>query len=557
MDRIYRIFSINPDNVANLSFTKLDFWLFFIVILFLFSFLHKNKTVRSIYLTAISLFFYYKTSGLSVLILGFSLLFNYSLGNVIYKAESKVGRKLVVMLAVLVNVLILAYFKYAYFFTESFNAMFHTQHEVFNVMAYFQNGFSFNGKHSIVEQIIVPAGVSFFTFTSISYIVDINRREVEPVKSFFDYTFFVTFFPHIILGPIAKAKDFIPQIRTDYHLSKDDFSWAVFMIVKGLMKKLILADYIAVHFIDKVVDNPESYPGFVLIVAMWAYSLQIYGDFSGYTDMATGIARLMGFKLMKNFNSPYKSVSTADFWRRWHISLGSWLKNYLYISLGGNRTGGFGSWFGITMIFLFLIFITQWYELIFVYVGLMSLYGIGILLIPNFKKFVYRDLNLLITMIVGGLWHNPDQNFVIWGAMNGVGLVVYKYWKKISPYENSTKWVAHFWKILLTFNFITFTRIWFRLEGKEKPLAFLSRIGEHFNFSVETFNKMCVSFAPVLIIMVIGYIIHWLPEKYKDNLLKRFSAQHVIIQGLVVAIAVIFTYQLVADVSKQFVYFQF
>lgn len=557
MERIYRIFSLRPEDAANLSFTKLDFWLFFIAVMFFFSLLHKNKTVRSFYITAVSLFFYYKTSGLSVIILGFSLLFNYFMGRGIYKTEKIAGRKWLVALAVIVNVLVLAYFKYAYFFTESFNAMFHTQHEVFNVMAYFQNGFSLEGKHSIVEQILVPAGVSFFTFTSISYIVDIHRKEVEPVRNFFDYTFFVTFFPHIILGPIAKAKDFIPQIRNEYQLDKNDFSWAVFQIVKGLMKKLILADYIAVHFIDKVVDNPESYPGFVLIVAMWAYSLQIYGDFSGYTDMATGIARLMGVKLMKNFNSPYKSVSTADFWRRWHISLGSWLKNYLYIPLGGNRTGGFGSWFGITMIFLFLIFITQWYELLFVYIGLMSLYGIGILLIPNFKTYVYRDLNLLITMIVGGLWHNPDQNFVIWGAMNGIGLVVYKYWKKISPYENSEKWLAHFWKILLTFNFITFTRIWFRLEGKEKPLQFLNRITDHFNFSVEAFNKMCTSFAPVLIVMLIGYIVHWLPERTKDRLLHVFTKMPVVIQTVVVAIAVIFTYQIVADVSKQFVYFQF
>lgn len=555
MERINSIFSIFTQ--ANLAFTKLDFWLFFLVVMILFSFLHKNKLVRSIFLTVVSLFFYYKTSGLSVFILGFSLIFNYLIGRQLFSLQKDFSKKMILTLGVLVNILILAYFKYAYFFTESFNEMFHTNHQVFNLMAYFKGGFAATAGESIVERIIVPAGVSFFTFTSISYIVDIYRKEVVPVKNFFDYSFFVSFFPHIIVGPIARAKDFIPQISNPYFLDKTDFSWAVVQIVKGLMKKLILADYIAVHFIDKVVDTPESYPGFVSVVAMWAYSLQIYGDFSGYTDMATGIARLMGFKLTLNFNSPYKATSVADFWRRWHISLGSWLRNYLYIPLGGNRTGGLGSYIGISVIFIFLIFITQWYELIFVYVGCVTVYVIGLLVVPDFKRYVHRDLNLLITMIVGGLWHNPDQNFVIWGAMNGVALVIYNYWKKISPYEKSTWWLTHFWKILITFNFITFTRIWFRLEGKEKPLKFLDHIINNFNFSIEAFNKMCYSFSSVMIIMVIGYVIHWLPGRIKEGTVTVFTRMHIILQVFAVAILVFFTYQIVADVSKQFVYFQF
>lgn len=554
MERIYKIFSF--ESGTPLIFTQLDFWLFFLVVMILFSFLHKNKLVRSIFLTAISLFFYFKTSGLSVLILGFSLIFNYFVGRQIAHTKLQAWRKTTLIAGVLVNLLILIYFKYAYFFTESFNEMFHTKYEVFNVLAYWKEGFMAEGT-SIVEKIIVPAGVSFFTFTSISYIVDIYRREVEPVKSFFHYSFFVSFFPHIILGPIARAKDFIPQIDNPYELNKTDFSEAIALIVKGLVKKLILADYIAVHFIDKVVDSPEAYPGFVSIVAMWGYSLQIYADFSGYTDIATGLARLMGFKLMRNFNSPYKAVSVADFWRRWHISLSTWLKNYLYIPLGGNKTGGVGSYIGILIIFIFLIFITQWYELIFVYIGLMALYVIGLSVIPNFKKFVHRDLNLLITMIVGGLWHNPDQNFVIWGAMNGLALVFYKYWKRVSPYENSTTQISHIWKIFITFNFITFTRIWFRLVGDEKPLEMLNHIGTKFQFSWQAFEKMCYSFASVLIIIVIGMVLHWLPERVKVGTTAVFAKMNIALQVLVVALIVVLTYQLVADVSKPFVYFQF
>ncbi|MDD2984132.1 MAG: MBOAT family protein [Crocinitomicaceae bacterium] len=554
MERIYRIFSF--ESGVPLIFTQLDFWLFFLVVMILFSFLHKNKLVRSIFLTAISLFFYFKTSGLSVLILGFSLIFNYFIGRQIAHTKLQSWRKTTLTLGVLVNLLILIYFKYAYFFTESFNEMFQTKYEVFNMLSYWKHGFMAEGT-SIVEKIIVPAGVSFFTFTSISYIVDVYRKEVQPVKSFFHYSFFVSFFPHIILGPIARAKDFIPQIDNPYELNKTDFSWAIAQIVKGLVKKLVLADYVAVHFIDKVVDSPEAYPGFVSIVAMWGYSLQIYADFSGYTDIATGLARLMGFKLMRNFNSPYKSVSVADFWRRWHISLGSWLKNYLYIPLGGNKTGGIGSYIGILVIFIFLIFITQWYELIFVYVGLMALYVIGLSIIPNFKKFVHRDLNLLITMIVGGLWHNPDQNFVIWGAMNGIALVFYKYWRKVSPYENSTTRISHFWKIFITFNFITFTRIWFRLVGDEKPLEMLNHIGTKFQFSWQAFEKMCYSFSSVLLIIVIGMVAHWLPERVKLGTTVVFAKMHVAVQAVLVALVVFLAYQLVADVSKPFVYFQF
>jgi D-alanyl-lipoteichoic acid acyltransferase DltB (MBOAT superfamily) len=543
------------DKQDPLMLNQLDFWLFFLLVMALFSFLHKNKLVRSIFLTAISLFFYYKTSGLSVIILGTSLIFNFFTGRQIAKSTSAIGSKTFLVIGIALNLLILGYFKYAYFFTESFNEMFHTNYEVFNIMAQFKSGFSTAG-NSIVEKIVVPFGVSFFTFSSISYIVDVYRKEVQPFKNFFDYSFFVSFFPHIAMGPIARAKDFIPQINAPYSLDKEGFSWAIAQIVKGLVKKLILADFIMVHFVDLVVDHPENYPGFVSIVAMWGYSLQIYGDFSGYIDIARGVSKLMGFNLSKNFNSPYKSTSLADFWRRWHISLGSWFRDYLYIPLGGNKTGGVGSFVGITIIFIFLIFITQWYELIFVYVGLMAIYGIIVLLIPKLKIYIYRDLNLLITMVVGGLWHNPHQNFVIWGALNGIGLVLYNHWRKVSPYEKSNWLVVHFWKIFITFNFITFTRLWFRLKGEEKPLEMLNHITQKFNFSWEAFSQMCTIFMPALIIMVIGYIIHWLPEKTKSYTLSTFTKIPAPLQVIVVSLIIFLTYQLMSEGTKP-IYFSY
>jgi D-alanyl-lipoteichoic acid acyltransferase DltB (MBOAT superfamily) len=284
--------------------------------------------------------------------------------------------------------------------------------------------------------------------------------------------------------------------------------------------------------------------------------LQIYGDFSGYIDIARGVSKLMGFNLSKNFNSPYKSTSLADFWRRWHISLGSWFRDYLYIPLGGNKTGGIGSFVGISIIFIFLIFITQWYELIFVYVGLMSIYGIIVLLIPKLKIYIYRDLNLLITMIVGGLWHNPHQNFVIWGALNGIGLVLYNHWRKVSPYEKSNWLVVHFWKIFITFNFITFTRLWFRLKGEEKPIEMLNHITQKFNFSWESFSQMCTIFMPALIVMVTGYIIHWLPEKTKNYTLSTFTKIPVSLQVIIVSLIIFLTYQLMSEGTKP-IYFSY
>lgn len=538
-----------------LIFTQLDFWIFFLLVLAIFSYIHKYKLTRSIFLFVASLFFYFKTSGLLVLLLFSSIVINYFIGKGVWNTNSQIKKKGFVTLSVLFNVLTLGYFKYAYFFTESFNKMFHTKHEVFNVFA--QMGNSVFGEGSFVDYIVLPVGVSFFTFQSISYVVDIYRKEVSPVKNFFDYAFFVSFFPQLVAGPIVRARDFIPQISQPYKLNHTDFSWSIIQIVKGFIKKIVLADYIAIHFIDKVVDAPEAFPGFISILAMWGYSLQIYGDFSGYTDIAIGVSRLMGFRLLENFNSPYKAISVADFWRRWHKSLGSWLRDYLYIPLGGNRSGGIGTYIATMVILIFMIFITQWYWLLFIYLGLLIAY-IGISLIfPGFKKYVHRDLNLIITMVIGGLWHGASENFVIWGAMNGAALIFYNHWRKISPYENSSTLITRFWRILITFNFITFTRIWFRLEDDGAPVNMLNQIWYHFDLNTDTFNTLMLGFDTALYVMIFGYILHWLPSKLKDFGERKFTSFPMIIQSILVAIMLIIIYQAFSDTFKPFVYFQF
>lgn len=635
--RFSTIFSSEIGEGSSLVFTKLDFWLFFILAMAVFSFLHKHIITRSIFLTGISLFFFYKTSGLYMLLLLISVTVNYLLGNRIFKAEKAVTKKWIIAISAIFNLLILGYFKYAYFFTDSFNQMFQTDFELVNHFAQFGN--SFWGEGTFVEKILLPVGVSFFTFQNISYVVDIYRKEIEPVKNFFHYSFFVTFFPQLVMGPIVRARDFIPQISKPFAMDKQAFSWSVIQIMKGLVKKIVIADFLVVHFIDKILFTEtftfDTYPGFVFVIVMWAYSIHIYTDFSGYTDIAIGLSRLMGFELKPNFNSPYKAISVADFWRRWHISLGSWLRDYLYIPLGGNRTGTIGSYIAIFIIFVFLIFITQWYDLLWVYLGVTVAYLIGWATIKNFKKYVHRDLNLIITMVVGGLWHGASENFVIWGAMNGCALLIFKYWKRINEYFSSKspfwylskgfigyaiysilvvnfEWLQHevvhvvfyvwmamatlmlvihlatgkieqygifktlytrFWQIFITFNFITFTRIWFKLDEarkgpfKEKgledaqadllPGKLLDRIWNHFEFTLEYFYQFVELFSIPLIIMIAGFIMHWLPDRAKKLYEDAYTALPLPLQGICVAIIVFLLYQAIGAEQPPFVYLQF
>lgn len=553
MNRLQELFSFQQQE--SLLFTRLDFWIFFLMVMLVFAFIHKKYLLRSIFLTAVSLFFYFKTSGNFVLLLGTMLLFNYFLGFALGRAQKRGIQQFWLTIGIALNLSALFYFKYAYFFTEAFNAQFGTNFNVVNQFAVWGN--QIFGAGSFVDKILIPIGVSFFTFHNISYLVDIMRREIQTAKNFFDYALYVTYFPHLIAGPIVRARDFLPQVNAPYQLSKYDFSWSLWMIGKGLFKKLIFADYIAVHFIDKVLDTPEAYPGFVGMIAMFAYSLQIYADFSGYTDIAIGVSKLMGFTLLENFASPYKAISVADFWRRWHKSLSSWLRDYLYIPLGGNQKGSVGTYLMTAVILGFLYFITGWFELFYIYGALTLLYFILWQFYHPFRAVAVRDLNLLITMIIGGLWHGASQNFVVWGAMNGMALVLYNYWKKISPYEKSNHRLTRVWRIFLTLSFITFTRIWFRLPEPEQPLIYLTHLSQHFDWSLKTWNLVWSTYQVVFYLLILGFVTHWLPQTWKDSVVRRFATLPMALQALIFAGVIFIIFQAVSDSFKAFVYFQF
>ncbi len=552
MNRLQDIFSFSED--VPLIFTQADFWIFFAIIYFIYALLYRQKSLRSAYLFAISLLFYYKTSGLFIGILLFSTVNDFFIGKAIHHTASKALQKALVAISVTVNLLTLCYFKYAYFFTESYNSLFDTDLKVLNYLGMWANGVA-STDYFTVDTIILPVGISFYTFQTISYSVDIYRKQLKPLNSIIDFGFFVSFFPQLVAGPIVRASDFIPQIRKDISITKEEFGSATFMILKGLIKKMLFADFIAMNFMDRVFDMPEMFSGFTNIMAMIGYSLQIYGDFSGYTDIAIGLALLMGFHLPMNFNSPYKAIHCGDFWKRWHISLSSWLKDYLYIPIGGNRNGTVFSYVFV-LLFTFLgCFAAFGYAVaFFIAVGFAVL-----LIITLFSKRLAwhfnRNINIMITMLIGGLWHGASWKFVVWGGLNGLGVVAYKYWRRISPYEHSTLWIATLWKITFTFIFITFTRIYFRGNSMEHIDRFYQAILTNMDWG----NALNVlwEYRIVFLVMLLGYITHWLPYATKDWLQEQFTKSHIVVKGLVAVLIAIICYQTYAADFQPFIYFQF
>ncbi|MBL7930650.1 MAG: MBOAT family protein, partial [Bacteroidia bacterium] len=353
-------------------FTHLFFWGFFLGVLLLYSFIYKYNKLRTIYLLAVSLFFYFKTSGVFLVLLLFTICSDYFWGRRIYKAKSNGAKRLFLSVSVILNLSLLCYFKYSYFFVESFSQIAHQENWFYNHFAQFSN--TFFATNFSVDKLLLPVGVSFFTFQSLSYTIDMYRGKVEPVKNIFDYGFFVCFFPHLVAGPIVKAHDFLYQIYQPYNLGRKEFGLAVFWIINGFCKKIV-ADYLAVNYVDRIFDSPHLYSGLETVIGIFGYSLQIYMDFSGYTDIAIGLALILGYRLKINFKSPYKATSTSEFWKRWHISLSSWLQEYLYIPLGGNRNGTFGSYLAISIIALFLIFLSGkiWLILVFLFFAVFLL----------------------------------------------------------------------------------------------------------------------------------------------------------------------------------------
>ncbi|MBP5536311.1 MAG: MBOAT family protein [Bacteroidales bacterium] len=628
------------DSDRPLLFTQFNFWAFFLLVFVLFAIIvapRRTNTPRSArcrrlfrngYLALVSILFYYKTSGLFVVLLLLTALTGWLLGIALDRwrsgnagteaPHSSAGRKALAALGICFNLFVLCYFKYAYFFTDIYNTVFHTNVEVVNLFARWANHFTSSPRFD-AGIILLPVGISFFTFQNISYIVDVYKGKVHHAANLIDFAFYTTFFPQLVAGPIIRADQFVPQLYKPFFLSRKQFGIAVFWILNGLVKKIVLSDYLAVNFVDRVFDNPMLFTPFENFSALLVYSLQVYADFSGYTDIAIGVAMLMGFYLPTNFNSPYKATNPAGFWKRWHISLSNWLKDYLYIPLGGNRHG---SWASRIILAAILLIVALMANNRWVYLAVSSLAAILILvylILPAHRRTFDTNLNNMDTMLLGGLWHGASFNFITWGGLNGLGILVYKVWRTMrtlprivtvavvallccvadaifpSPLlsmlsfamvvvavavtllsllglkagARRAAWVRTLtmvWNTLLTFMFISFTRLFFRSGSNLNPAEanevawrtasqMVHQIGSTWNLA--QVPAVVSNYSAVFILFAFGMAVHWLPARFKRRYRLWFASMPLWLMAVVTVAVVFLLYQFITADLQPFIYFQF
>lgn len=358
----------------------------------------------------------------------------------------------------------------------------------------------------------IPAGISFYTFQTLSYTVDIYRGEIRPLRRWIDYLFYLSFFPQLVAGPIVRAKDFIPQIHRRPQLLKAEYGEALALIISGLIKKAIIGDFIGANLVDQVFAEPSRFTGLENLFAVYGYAMQIYCDFSGYSDMAIGIALLLGFRFNINFDSPYQSGNITEFWRRWHISLSTWLRDYLYIPLGGNRKG---------------------------------------------KVRTY--VNLIITMLLGGLWHGAALRFVLWGAIHGVALALHKLYLSIFDYfgwrrKNPLR-IQRFIGQVITFHLVCFAWIFFRADTMDTATTVITQITDH--FTPEVFLQFIDGYRNVLILLVIGYLLHFTSHRQEQRFRSWITERSFLVQACVFLVVIFALLQIRSADAQPFIYFNF
>ena len=607
-----RLFSFDPN--SPLLFTQFYFWAFFAIVYAVFALIGNRRLLRNSFLFFVSLLFYFKTSGLSVLILMFVTCSDFLIARRIASASTQGRRKAWLTLSVCIDLLLLCYFKYSYFFADFLHTLTGVEIRVTDIFGALGNALA--GRELFrVDSIVLPVGISFFIFQVISYTVDVYRGDVKPVGNILDFGFYVSFFPQLVAGPIVRASEFIPQLYKPFFLGRRQFGVAVFWILNGLAKKIILSDYIAVNFIDRVFENPLLFTGFENLAALFGYSLQVYADFSGYTDIAIGVAMLMGFYLPQNFNSPYKASNPQDFWRRWHMSLSRWLKSYLYIPLGGNRNATFGTYFWIILFAIIAVILSgQWYVSL-VFLCIAGVLGLVAWLRPERKKKILANINRFITMLLGGMWHGASWNFIIWGGLNGIGLIAYQFWKDMPWWlrmlcmsvltlglgafcifapapvwtllfvwaaalwlGTAIRFVYHLcggqgclrlgyvWGVAQTFVFITFTRLFFRSGSNLDPASanevawrtardMVQQIGSAWKW--ELIPQICGEYWKVFALVIAGMVIHWLPTRWKRWYRLNFALLPLPVMAVVVVAVVFIVYQFITADLQAFIYFQF
>ena len=472
--------------------------LFFLPIYML---LRRTTTLRIIYVALFSLFFYYESSGEYVLILLFAATLDYCIGRAMGRSEDSRQRKRLLLTSICVNLGMLSYFKYFYFLLDLGQTLLSAVGIATPPAVPLE-----------ARDYFIPAGISFYTFQTLSYTVDIYRREITPLKRWIDYLFYLSFFPQLVAGPIVRAKDFIPQIYRRPQLLKAEYGEALALLISGLIKKAIIGDFIGANLVDLIFAEPTRFTGIENLFAVYGYAMQIYCDFSGYSDMAIGIALLLGFRFNINFDSPYQSGNITEFWRRWHISLSTWLRDYLYIPLGGNRKG---------------------------------------------KLRTY--LHLFLTMLLGGLWHGAAMRFVLWGAIHGVALALHKLYMQLFGYLGLRKSEPYRWQRFLgqviTFHLVCFAWIFFRADSMETALSVITQISDH--FAPEVFLQFVVGYKNVLLLLLLGYLLHFTSKKQELRFRSWLTDLPFIGQVCLFIVTVFLLIQIRSTDAQPFIYFNF
>jgi alginate O-acetyltransferase complex protein AlgI len=468
-------------------FPTIEFALFFAVVFPLTWLLNDLNTAKKWFLVAASYFFYAAWRADFTLILLTSSVVNFCLALLLGQLADGRGRLALLWLGIAVNLGLLGAFKYYNFFAASTMNLASTVGWNLQI-PFFEVG--------------LPIAISFLTFHALSYIIDVYHRKLAPTRSLVDILLYISFFPHLIAGPIVRAKAFLEQTVQRSNPKDIRLGFAVFLIVGGLFKKVIVANYLSTDFVDGVFRSPTEYSRLDLLLGMYAYALQIYCDFSAYTDIAIGVANLLGYQFPQNFNQPYRALSVQDFWRRWHMTLSFWLRDYLYIPLGGNRGGAL---------------------------------------------FTYR--NILITMTLGGLWHGASLSFIIWGLLHGAALVVERMLGVTGPGGHRLVPAAISW--LVTFHFVCLTWVFFRAPSLDGALAYLSTLVAGDAIWSTTVTPL------VLLMLAFGALTQIIPDAWFERLEVRYDRASIAVK-VALPFAVIFLVAVAAPGGvPPFIYFQF
>ncbi len=474
------------DPKSPMLFSSGLFWVLFIFFLPVYALLKGSRGKMMFFVVGFSLYFYYKSSGLFFLMLIGTSFVDWNLSKAIYNLKTRRWKLIVMWISILISLSILGYFKYANFFLWNWNQM---------VEGNFQP-----------LDIILPVGISFYTFQSISYVVDVYKERIKPTKHWIDYLFFLSFFPALVAGPIVRADYFLPQLEKNRQASKEDIWGGLWLIIVGIIKKAVIADYIA-QYNDLIFNSPDMYTGVQTLMGVLGYTMQIYCDFSGYSDMAIGLALIMGFKLGINFDSPYQSTNLTEFWRRWHISLSSWLRDYVYIPLGGNRKGTLRTY-----------------------------------------------LNNFLTMLIGGLWHGAAWKFIFWGAMHGVGLAIHKAFKPLLA-RLPHNFVFSFFGWLITFVYVSLLWVFFRAASFSDSVLIIRNIFVDFYW---TQIPQFITARPVWCVMMLVLIVaHFVPQNIADKMQVAFIKVNWVVKLCLFLIIVQMVIEFMSEEVAAFIYFQF